>query len=147
MTEKTQFPFNQEVVWRPTQEYIRRSRLKRFMERHGLATLDVLIARSTTDLTWFWEAVFEDLGIEFYEPYSQVLDLSRGSQWPIWCKDGKLNIVHNCLDKWMGTPTQNRVALRWEGEDGAVRILSYRDLFCEVNRTGLRPAPLRLGQG
>jgi acetyl-CoA synthetase len=147
MTEPTQFPFNQEVVWRPTQEYIQRSRLKRFMERHEIATVDALLARSTTDLTWFWEAVFEDLGIEFYEPYSQVLDLSRGHQWTIWCKDGKLNIVHNCLDKWMGTPTQNRVALRWEGEDGSVRLLSYRDLFCEVNRMASALRLSGLGKG
>ncbi len=147
MIETTQFPFNQEVVWRPTEEYIKRSRLKRFMERHGLATVDALIARSTIDLAWFWEAVFEDLSIEFYEPYSQVLDLSRGKQWPVWCKNGKMNIVHNCLDKWMGTPTQNRVAIRAEAEDGTVRLLSYRDLFCEVNRMASALRADGLGKG
>ena len=30
--------------------------------------------RSTTDLEWFWRAVLDDLGIEFYEPYARVLD-------------------------------------------------------------------------
>lgn len=142
-----QFPFNQEVVWQPTEEYVRRSRLKRFMDRHSLTTLEALQTRSTTDLTWFGEAVFEDLDIEFYEPYTQLLDISRGVQWPIWCKDGKLNIVHNCLDKWMGTPTQNRVALRWEGEDGTVRLLTYRDLFREVNRMAAALRAAGLGKG
>ena len=147
MSSPAQFPFDQEVVWQPSEPYLRQSRLKRFMDRHGLATLEELMARSTADPAWFWEAVFQDLGIEFYEPYRQVVDLSRGVEWPAWCVGGQLNIVHNCLDKWMGTPTQNRVAVRWEGEEGAVRLLTYRDLFREVNRlsTALRGAGLGKG--
>jgi acetyl-CoA synthetase len=142
-----QFPFGQKVVWQPSEPYLRRSRLKRFMERHGLGTLDELLARSTTDLAWFWEAVFEDLDIEFYEPYRQVVDLSRGIQWPTWCVGARLNIVHNCLDKWMDTPTQNRVAVRWEGEEGAVRLLTYRDLYRQVNRLASALRDAGLGKG
>ncbi len=142
-----QFPFNQSIVWRPDEATIQRSRLKRFMDRHGLATFDELLTRSTSDIAWFWEAVFADLGIEFYEPYRQVVDLSRGIEFPAWCVGGKLNIVHNCLDKWMGTPTQNRAALRSEGEDGAVRLLSYRDLYREVNRVAAALRAAGLGKG
>jgi acetyl-CoA synthetase len=147
MSAQAQFPFGQSIVWRPSEEYIERSRLKRFMDRHGLETFESLMERSTDDVAWFWEAAFEDLGIEFYEPYSQVVDLSDGIQWPKWCVGAKLNIVHNCLDKWMDTPTQNRVAIRWEGEDGPVRLLTYRDLNREVNRvaSGLRAAGLGKG--
>jgi acetyl-CoA synthetase len=144
---QAQFPFNQSIAWEPSEDYVQRSRLKRFMDRHGLATFDELMARSTSDIAWFWEAVFEDLGIEFYEPYSQVVDLSRGIQWPKWCVGAKLNAVHNCLDKWMGTPTQNRVAIRWEGEEGTVRLLSYRDLYREVNRVASALRSAGLGKG
>jgi len=155
MASQTQFPFNQPIVWEPSEEYVRRSRLKRFMDRHGIATFEELIERSTSDIAWFWEAVFEDLGIEFYEPYTQVVDLSRGIQWPRWCVGAKLNIVHNCLDKWMDTPTQNRVAIRWEGEEGpstssgqgAVRLLTYRDLYREVNRVASALRAAGLGKG
>jgi acetyl-CoA synthetase len=117
------------------------------MDRHGLATLDELMERSTADLAWFWEAVFQDLDIEFYEPYRKVVDLARGIQWPTWCVGAKLNIVHNCLDKWMDTPAQNRVAVRWEGEEGAVRLLTYRDLFREVNRLASAMRDAGLGKG
>jgi acetyl-CoA synthetase len=141
------FPFNQPIVWRPDEEYLGRSRLKRFMARHGLSTFEELMERSTTDLAWFWEAIFEDLGIEFYEPYTQVVDLSRGIQWPTWCVDAKLNIVHNCLDKWIDTPTQNRVAVRWEGEEGTVRLLTYRDLFRQVNQMASALRAAGLGKG
>ena len=147
MTPQTQFPFNQPVAWQPSEEYVRRSRLKRFMDQHGLATFEELMERSTTDIAWFWEAVFEDLGIEFYEPYTQVVNLSRGIQWPKWCVGAKLNIVHNCLDKWMDTPTQNRVAIRWEGEEGSTRLLTYRDLFREVNRVASALRDAGLGKG
>ncbi len=147
MTSQAQFPFNQQIVWHPDEEYLKQSRLKRFMDRHGLSTFQELMERSTTDISWFWEATFEDLGIEFYEPYTQVVDLSRGIQWPTWCVDAKLNIVHNCLDKWIGTPTQNRVAIRWEGEEGDVRLLTYRDLFRQVNRTASALRAAGLGKG
>ncbi|MGD9403673.1 MAG: AMP-binding protein [Anaerolineae bacterium] len=147
MASQAQFPFNQQIVWRPDEEYLGRSRLKRFMDRHGLSTFQELMDRSTTDISWFWEATFEDLGIEFYEPYTQVVDLSCGIQWPTWCVDAKLNIVHNCLDKWIGTPAQNRVAVRWEGEEGDVRLLTYRDLFRQVNRTASALRAAGLGKG
>lgn len=128
-----QFPFNQQFVWYPSDEVIERSRLRRFMEKHNLPNLDALMEKSTTDIAWFWEAVLDDLGIEFYEPYTQIVDLSAGVPWAQWCIGGKMNIVHNCLDKWMDTPTQNRVAIRWEGEEGTVQVLSYRDVFRKVN--------------
>ncbi len=147
MPAEAQFPFNQPIVWEPSEEVVGRSRLKRFMDRHGLASYAALMERSTSDIAWFWEAVFEDLGIEFYEPYSQVVDLTAGIQWPRWCVGGELNIVHNCLDKWMGTSTQNRVAVRWEGEEGAVRLMTYRDLYREVNRVASALRAAGLGKG
>ena len=144
---QVQFPFDQPVVWRPSEQYLQHSRLKGFMERHGLATLEELMERSTTDIAWFWEAVFQDLAIEFYEPYRQVVDLSQGVQWPVWCVGAKLNIVHNCLDKWIGTPAQDRIAVRWEGEEGAVRLLTYRELYHQVNRLASAMRDAGLGKG
>ena len=72
------FEFGGEIAWRPTPEYIERSRLTAFMRKHGLRDYAQLMQRSTTDLDWFWRAVLDDLGIEFYEPYRAVLDTSRG---------------------------------------------------------------------
>ena len=128
------FEFGGKIAWWPTPQYTEPSRLKHFMARHGIATLDELMARSTQDLDWFWNAVLEDLGIEFYEPYAQILDTSRGIPWARWCVGGRMNIVHNCLDKWIGTATESRTAIRWEGEEGATRMLTYGELYREVNR-------------
>ena len=77
MVEDT-FTFGGDIVWQPTPDQIDHSRLKQFMDKHGLSTFADLMHRSTTDLDWFWAAVLRDLDIEFYEPYSKVVDLSKG---------------------------------------------------------------------
>lgn len=136
-----------EFVWKPSEEYIKRSRLKRFMERHGIKDFNGLMVKSTDDIEWFWNAVMEDLDIEFYRPYDKVVDLSEGIRFPKWCVNGKMNIIHNMLDKYIGTPVQNRVAVRYEAEDGTVKLMSYRDLWMEVNRmaNALRELGFRKG--
>jgi acetyl-CoA synthetase len=141
------FEFGGEIVWRPTPAQIDGSRLAAFMKKHGLRDYAALLHRSTTDLEWFWGAVFDDLGIEFYTPYRQLLDTSRGIQWTTWCLGAQLNIVHNCLDKWIGTTTESKLAVRWEGEDGAQRLLSYGELWRDVNRCAhaLRDLGVRKG--
>ncbi|MGH9256354.1 MAG: AMP-binding protein [Vicinamibacterales bacterium] len=141
------FVFGGDIAWRPTREYRERSRLMSFMARHGLATYDHLLRRSIEDLDWFWKAVFDDLGIEFYEPYQQLLDTSRGVAWARWCVGARLNIVHNCLDKLMGTAMERKAALRWEGEEGVTRVLTYGELYAEVNRcaNALRELGVRKG--
>ena len=53
----------------------------------------------------------------------------------------------NCLDKWMGTPQQNVAALRFEAEDGQVHVLTYGDLYREVNRVANGLRSLGLGKG
>jgi acetyl-CoA synthetase len=141
------FDFGGEIVWQPTREYVERSRLKRFMDRHDIASVTELMRRSTQDLEWFWNAVIEDLNIEFYEPYVKVVDTTPGIPWTRWCVGGKINIVHNCLDKWVGTAAQDRVAIRWEGEDGQTRLLSYVDLYCEVNRMANALRELGISKG
>jgi acetyl-CoA synthetase len=128
------FESSGEIVWRPSAEIVAHSRIKAFMDRHAIASLAQLQSRSTEDIEWFWDAIFRELDIEFYQPYERVVDLSRGIAWPRWCVGAKLNIVHNCLDKRRGTASGRRVAIRWEGEEGAVRVLTYDDLDREVCR-------------
>ncbi|HET7091716.1 MAG TPA: AMP-binding protein [Anaerolineae bacterium] len=141
------FEFGGEIVWRPTPEHIANSNLKRFMDRHNIASFDELMRRSTSDIAWFWEAVLQELDIRFYTPYTQIVDLSRGIAWPEWCVGGVMNIVHNCLDKYAGTPDDDRIALRWEGEEGSVRALTYAELRREVNKAANALRALGLSKG
>ena len=141
------FPFDQEVVWEPDPDVVANSNLRHFMDQHGIADLEALQARSTQDVGWFWDAVLDDLGIEFYEDYDEIVDLSEGIQHPTWCVGGEMNIVHNLLDKWQGTPVEDRVALRWEGEDGTTQTLTYGELNRRVCRCANALRERGLGKG
>lgn len=58
-----------------------------------------------------------------------------------------MHIVYDTLDKWINTPTQDRAAIRWEGEEGAARGVTYRDVYREVSRVGRELGALGVGKG
>jgi acetyl-CoA synthetase len=107
------------------------------MARQGLTSMDELQRRSTTDIAWFWESILNELDIRFEKPYAKIVDLSNGIPWPQWCLGGRLNIIQNCLDKYAGTATDNKIALRWERETGTEPdcTRSYAQLRRDVNKT------------
>jgi acetyl-CoA synthetase len=142
-----QFDFGGEIVWRPSPEYIERAHLTRFMRLHGIPVFDQLMKRSTEDVAWFTEAILDYLDIQFSSPYTRILDLSRGIAWPEWCVGGKMNIIHNCLDKYIGTPVEQKVALVTEGENGDICTFTYGELNKQVNRAANALRSLGLGKG
>lgn len=144
---KDQFEFGGDIVWRPTPEYTENAHLTAFMRQHDIVDFDDLMEKSTQDIAWFTEAIIDYLQIVFYQPYSKIIDLSDGPAWPRWCVDGKLNIVHNCLDKYIGTPTENQVALIWEAEDGRSESWTYGKLYKKVNQAANALRSLGLGKG
>ncbi len=141
--QESQHPF----VWQPAPQHIENANLTRFMRQHQLADFADLMRRSTEEVAWYTEALLQFLNIEFYEPYTQVLDLSRGIQWPRWCVGGKMNIVHNCLDKYIGTSTEHKTAYAWEGEDGQIRRLTYGELYRQTNQAANALRTLGLEKG
>ena len=79
---------------------------------------------------------------EGFEEYAELLDWDErwdetfdGSNPPFfeWFVGGELNACSNCVDRHL-EDRANQVALLWEGEDGAQRSLTYRDLYREVNK-------------
>jgi len=123
-----------EIVWRPSEDYIEKANITRFMKKHDIKDYDELIKRSTEDLEWFWNEVIKDLNIEWYKPYDKVFDDSKGIQWTKWFIGGRINIVHNCLDRHAKSDKKNNIAIIWEDENGNVRKLTYVELFREVNK-------------
>ena len=123
-----------EIVWKPTEEYIEKANITRFMKKHDIKDYDELIKKSTDEIEWFWDAVMKDLEIEWYKPYNKVLDDSKGIQWAKWFVGGKINIVHNCLDKHVKSIKKDNVAIIWENEKGDARKLTYNDLYKDVNK-------------
>ena len=123
-----------DVVWRPAPSYLEGSNLKRFMDRHGIATYDEVVRRSIADVAWFWEAVQQDLGIEWSEPYSTVLDTSRGIEFPAWFLGGRVNITRNCVDRHAEGPLGG-AALN-VGTGGRVNLLEPETSLILLKATG-----------
>lgn len=129
-----------ELIWEPSERYRAESRILAFMRRHSIGTYAEFYRRSIEDIAWFWDAVVrEELDLQWFRPYDQVLDLSDGPAWPHWFVGGLFNYTVNAVDRHAATGP-DRIAIRWEGEEGATRTLTYAETLAEVNRLagGLR---------
>ncbi|MGH2373247.1 MAG: AMP-binding protein, partial [bacterium] len=135
------------IAWHPDPAQARASRLYRFIEHHGLGDYDALYRRSIADPSWFWGAVAADLGLEWMRPYERVLDISRGIAWARWFTGAQTNLVVNCLDRHIRDGRGDHLAIIWEGEDGAVRTLTYEELSEEVGRLAGALRGLGIGRG
>ena len=126
-------------TWHPSGDYLDHSNVARLMHALGVATADELRARSVADIGAFWDAVVRDLGIEFRAPYSHVVDLARGIEYPEWFVGGIINIVDAALGRWKEA-TPGAAAVVHEAEDGTVRRLTFAELDDRVARVraGLR---------
>jgi len=118
-----------EEVYYPPKELVENSNIKKFMDKHGIKNLDELLKRAQ-DLEWFWGEMAKEL--EWFKPFDKVLEWNEPfAQWFI---GGKINIVHNCLDRYIKTGRKNKVAYIYEGEPGEIERWTYEDLSKEVNK-------------
>lgn len=121
------------IVWKPSEDYVERANVTRFMRANGISTYDELLERSTGDVAWFWDAVVKDLEIEFFRPYERVLDTSKGVEWATWFVGGTVNLAHNCVDRWADR-TPDHWAVLAEDERGDVEALTYGELRDRADR-------------
>jgi acetyl-CoA synthetase len=78
----------------------------------------------------FWERQAKEL--RWLKPWRKTLEWKL--PYAKWFIGGKLNVSDNCLDRHVEGPRRNKAAIVWEGEPGDSRVLTYRDLWREVNR-------------
>jgi acetyl-CoA synthetase len=109
-------------VYYPSPEVLERAYIKNYEEAYS---------RAMQDLEAFWAERAEEL--EWFRKWDRVLDDSNKPFYK-WFVGGKINICYNAVDRHMKTWRKNKVALYWEAENGERRVLSYYDLYREVNR-------------
>ena len=134
------------IIWRPREDDLENSNVARLMQRHGIADTAELRRRAAKDPGWFYPAIIEDLGIEWFEPYESLLDDSRGLPWTRWFIGGRLNIVHNVLDRHLERHAE-RTAVIAEDDDGSVVRLTYAQLDQRVCRLAAALSGLGVGVG
>ncbi len=92
---------------------------------------DAAYREAMADIEAFWARRAEEL--EWYQRWDTVLDRSQAPFYK-WFVGGKINIVHNALDRHIKTWRKNKLALIWEGEPGDKRTFSYWRLWQETNK-------------
>jgi acetyl-CoA synthetase len=98
----------------------------------GNAVADAsLYERAAADREGFWADQAREL--HWHTPFKKVLDWSN-PPFAEWFADGELNVAYNCLDRHVEAGNGDRIALRWEGEPGDRRNVTYAELTDEVKR-------------
>ncbi len=136
-----------DIVWRPRPDDLRNSHVARLMRRHGISRAADLRARAAMDPSWFYPAILEDLGVEWFQPYQRLRDTTRGLPWTEWFLGGKINLVHNCLDRHVARGYGAQLAVVAESEDGAAAELTYAQLQERASRFGDGLRSLGVGAG
>ncbi|MGA0006249.1 MAG: acetate--CoA ligase [Burkholderiaceae bacterium] len=98
----------------------------------GMAAYEALVNEAATDLEAFWAKRAKD-NLVWTKPFNTVLD-ERNAPFYKWFSDGELNASANCLDRHMGTPTENKTAIIFEADDGAVTQITYKELLGRVSQ-------------
>ncbi len=103
-----------------------------------------LYERAAADREGFWAD--QARGLHWHTPFSRVLDWSN-PPFAEWFADGELNVAYNCLDRHVEAGHGDRIALRWEGEPGDSRNVTYAELTDEVKRLANVLTELGVEQG
>ncbi len=132
------------MIWEPSREFIEQTNVWRFMQRLGFRDREAFLRFSRDEPERFWDEIMREMDVAWFEPYRRVFDSSRGPEWTQWFIGGKLNIAHNCLNRWAAT---DRVACIWEGESGETRTVTFAELQAEANRVSNALAAMGIGLG
>ena len=102
------------------------------MKKHHIYSYQDLVKKSCSDLAWYWDAVNQDLGLEWFKKYDTVFDASSGIPWTKWFINGKCNIISNAIDRHSKNQP-DKVAYVFENSDGNVKKLTYGQLDKQVS--------------
>ena len=98
----------------------------------GMKGYNALCAEAEKDFEGFWARLARE-NLSWKKPFTQVLDESNAPFYK-WFADGDLNASYNCLDRHLGTPTENKKAIIFESDDGKVTNVTYKELHAKVSQ-------------
>ena len=99
--------------------------------------------KSIADPEGFWSGVAKEL--EWFSPWTKVLEWNY--PWAKWFVGATCNIAYNCLDRHVKTWRKNKVAVIWVGENDQERVITYGELYRQVNRCANALKKLGLTKG
>jgi acetyl-CoA synthetase len=103
------------------------------MKKRAWISDESIYAEAAKDPVAFWAARAKE-GLEWFQPWTE--DYRWNPPYYKWFINGKINASHNALDRHVKTWRKNKAAIIWEPEpvDEPARVLTYNDLYREVNK-------------
>ena len=98
----------------------------------SMAQYDAMCQEAADDFEGYWERLAR-ANLNWAKPFTKTLDESKAPFYK-WFDDGTLNASANCLDKHIGTATENKTAIIFEADDGAVTKVTYKELLAKVRQ-------------
>ncbi|EJL82497.1 acetate--CoA ligase [Polaromonas sp. CF318] len=111
----------------------------------GMPAYQALCAEAEKDFEGFWARLARE-NLSWKKPFTKTLDESAAPFYK-WFADGELNASYNCLDRHLGTPTENKKAIIFESDDGKVTNVTYKELHARVSQfaSALKGAGIKKG--
>ena len=91
-----------DIIWRPSQDIIKNSKLTKFINFCKAKNYDDLENKSYNNPGWLWDNVIKFSDLKFFKNYEKIMDDAKGAPWTRWCIGGTTNIVLNCFDRHKG---------------------------------------------
>ena len=113
-------------VFPPSEATVKAARIS------GMDGYNALCAEAENDFEGFWARLARE-NLSWKKPFTQVLDESNAPFYT-WFADGELNASYNCLDRHLGTPTEDKKAIIFESDDGKVTNVTYKELHAKVSQ-------------
>lgn len=123
------------LLWTPPKERVLASHMYRFMQEvnkrfnKDFTDYQGLWEWSVENIPDFWATVWDFVGIEASEPYSQVVDDLTKMPGARWFLGAKLNFARNLLKR-----RDSKAALLFKGEGQPIRTVTYEELYDSVSR-------------
>jgi len=112
-------------IFQPNREFAKSARIKNMCEYNELQR------EANEDYEGFWGR-FAKEKIDWIEPFTNVLDESNAPFYK-WFDGGKLNVSSQCIDRHLNE-RKNKAAIIFEGDRGDKEIITYLELYYNVNR-------------
>jgi acetyl-CoA synthetase len=140
MSAKIESVLVENRVFPPPESFVRQATVA------GMAQYRALCEEAERDHSGFWARLAREQ-VLWHTPFTKSLNDSEAPFFK-WFEDGELNVSYNCLDRHLGTPAENKVAIVFEADDGSVTQVTYKALHARVCRfaNGLKALGYRKGE-
>jgi len=116
---------SEKQIFQPNREFAKEARVKNMCEYNDL------MHEAIEDYEGFW-AKYANEKIDWIEPFTKTLDESNAPFYR-WFDGGKLNVSTQCIDRHLEN-RKNKAAIIFEGDRGDKQIITYLELYYNVNR-------------